>query len=153
PAPVAPTPVAPTPVAPTPVAPTPVAPTPAAPAATPTAAPIAGAANHEIKPMSQFVWYGWGQRELHVAEVGAAAKVIRDAFGMCTAEDVVTPAKDAPILTQDLNPNDGYWWFRADGTPTWSGRCGGTQYVRATVTWSYAMNNVSHYLAEHAPGA
>ncbi|MBC7974872.1 MAG: hypothetical protein H7138_07775 [Myxococcales bacterium] len=100
--------------------------------------------------MSQFLWYDTSFNTLGVDDMFAAAKIIAENFGFGGPVAKVTePAADV----KKKNPNHGYWWFKADGTPTWNGTSG-TQYVTFTIKdgeTSSKLNPVSAYLAENPP--
>lgn len=108
----------------------------------------------DMPAMSQFRWYGNSFEELGVDAVFAAAKLIGDTFGFGGTVTHVTEPDDK---VRKKNPNQGYWWFKADGKPAWDGNAkyGATQYVTFTIAdgeTSSKVNPVSAYLAENAPG-
>jgi hypothetical protein len=100
--------------------------------------------------MSQFIWYGAGFEDLGASEVPAVSGVLSEVFGIGSPGELVT---EPAASVKDFDPNEGYWWFRADGTPTWNGSdCGGTQYVKNVIVWNDKLNDVSLYLASKPPG-
>jgi hypothetical protein len=117
------------------------------------AGPSEPATIEDMPKMSQFCWYGTSFEVLGVDEVFAAAKLIGDTYSFGGTVTKVTEPEDS---VKKKNPNQGYWWFKADGTPAWDGnKCGGTQYVTFTIAdgeTSSKVNPVSAYLAENAPG-
>ncbi|HEX3764064.1 MAG TPA: hypothetical protein VHW23_35465 [Kofleriaceae bacterium] len=104
----------------------------------------------KMPAMSQFRWYNSKFQPLGVDEVLSAAQIISKNFGLGGEVKKVTTPADADKAN---DPNDGFWWFHADGTPTWDGTHG-TQYVTFTINkgdTSSKLNPVSAYLAENPP--
>ncbi len=105
----------------------------------------------EVKAMSQFVWYGRGHRDLDFEESAEAQRIVSDTFGIGSYGGAVTAP---PPHVRGKNPNQGYWWDRDDGKPTWNGAtwARGSQYVQNKVSWSLKLNDVTSYLSLFEPG-
>jgi hypothetical protein len=107
-------------------------------------------ATAKVPALSQFIWYGADFQDLGATEVAAVSKVLSSVFGIGSSGELITEPDES---VKKKNPNQGYWWFRADGTPAWNGESGGTQYVLNNIDWSLKLNDVSAYLSSKPPGA
>jgi hypothetical protein len=125
--------------------------TPAPAAAQSAHAPAAPSSGAGIPAMSQYHWYGYDGRPLNVDEVLAAATAISSAYGFGGSPEKVTEPSDE---AKKLDGNQGYFWFKADGTPAENSERG-TQYVTFVTTGLDALPNVNplvNYLSSKPPG-
>ncbi|MBZ0237406.1 MAG: hypothetical protein K8M05_34125, partial [Deltaproteobacteria bacterium] len=104
----------------------------------------------DMPALSQFRWYGSGGVELNVTDVFAAAQLINSELGLGgTVEHATAPAADKKAK----NPNQGYFWYTAEGKACWDGKNGGTQYVTFTIdSYGKKANPLSAWLADNPPG-
>lgn len=117
-------------------------------------APEVGGEAKGVTGLSQFVWCGYDGRDLKADEVVNAINVIHKAYGFYPAAKLFAADDDTPAATRAKDGNEGYFWFRADGTPAWNGKKqnGGTQYIAAPIDFSEHVNNLMIYLATNPPG-
>jgi hypothetical protein len=107
-----------------------------------------------VMPMSQFIWYGYGQRELGREEAVDAMRVISGEFQVGSFQGVNSAPSEEERKNSRANPNAGYWWFRGDGSQTWCGAdwAGGEAFALNPMDWSNKLNAVSSFLSADAPG-
>jgi|GEM_PF-6997317 len=77
--------------------------------------------------ISQFVWISASGKDLTYDQAKERIATVCGDMKLGTYDGEITAPTEKE---KGYNPNNGYYWFKEDGTPTWSGSMGGVKAIK-----------------------